>query len=429
MASPIELFVVPNIGLELEFFGDGFKSAATTKEQYYSQGKRDTKELLHYKVKSNDIPLFKGATEMTFTGGCAPLSGVTLPSAVRRMAGIPSTACHYTYIHPPTNLAREINWAMFHRKTVNKDDDLTLVENKWAIPLIAKLGGYVYLDKNLKIISVNALSLLNTSYDLRLSGPFNTQEIATKDIRTANRAHPLTMEYFHEVGFVASAWIRPGEKFRGHLASTQHHYNHGCFMFFRDDGSSVIYSIDPSGYVDPGGEASSLADAFNSSSTVKSYVRKNTGFVTNYRFSNEEELNQARMAIANVKCSRQKSDFLSSIGDQRTLIHHACKAECNVTTIIQLLNEDEVTNLVYQDEFGFIPLHYACRHAPKNVELISLLISQSPDSVFIRDNFDRCALHIACDSNASLQVIVAIMGADPLRDALHQKTKLLGRLP
>jgi len=436
MASPIELFVVPNLGLELEFFGEGFKSAfapcallkTNDKKHYSTPGKRETKVHLHYKVKSSDIPLFKGKTEMIFAGGCAPLSDVTLPSAVRRKAGIPASAFHYTYIHPPTNLAREIDWTLFNRKTVNIDADLK-VKNEWAIPLIAKLGGYVYLDKNLKIVSVNALSLLDTPYDLKLSGPFSTHEIATNDIRTAKRAHPLTMEYFHEVGFVASAWIRPGEKFRGHLASTQYHYDHGCFMFFREDGSSVIYSLDPSGYVDPGGEVSSLADAFNSSSKVKSFVRKNTGFVTNYKFSTVEELNQNRLAIANAKSVRQKSDFLHYVGDQRTLIHHACKAKCNVTTISELLNEYEVANLAYQDEFGFTPLHYACRHDPKNVELISLLIDRSPDSVFIRDDYDRCALHIACDSNASLEVIIALMGADPSRDALYQKTKLLGRLP
>jgi len=436
MASPIELFVVPNIGLQVEFFGEGFQSSFAkipvrkkpVAGKSNSPGKRGAKEQLQYRVQSTDVPHFKGVTERSFVGGCAPLSAVTLPSAVRRMAGIPSDACYYTFIHPPPDLARDIDWSKFDMATIDKDDELA-IKRYWAVPLIAMLGGYVYLDEDMKIVSVNALSLSQTPYDLKLSGPFAACDIPKKDMCAAKRVHPITMEYFHEVGIVASAWIRPGEKFRGHLATEDRHYNHGCFMFFRDDGSAIVYSLDPSGFVDPNGETSSLADAFQSSSKVKLFVKKNIGFVTNYKFSTEEELKQTRLAIANIENDRQKADYLHSVRDTRTLIHHACKARCDVATIRDLLDEDEVANLLYQDKLGFTPLHYVCRHSPQRDELVRLLIGRSPDSVFIRDHFDRCALHIACDGNASLEVIAALVDADPLRNVLYQKTKLLQRLP
>lgn len=435
MASPIELFVVPNIGLHVEFFGDGFQSffGKISVSKKLSPGKsnspRGVKEpLLEYRVQSTEVPHFIGFAERSFVGGCAPFSTVTLPSAVRRMAGIPPDACYYTFIHPPPDLARDIDWSKFDMASIDKDD--VRVKRYWAVPLIALLGGYVYLDEDLKIVSVNALSLSQTPYDLKLSGPFAPLDIAKREICAAKRAHPITMEYFHEVGIVASAWIRPGEKFRGHLATEDRYYDHGCFMFFRDDGSAIVYSLDPSGFVDPNGETSSLADAFQSSSKVKLFIKKNIGFVTNYKFSTEEQLKKTRLEIANIDNDRQKADYLHSMRDTRTLIHHACKARCDVATIRCLLDEDaEVANLLYQDELGFTPLHYVCRHDAQKGELVRLLIDRSPDSVFIRDHFDRCALHIACDSNASLEVIAALVDADPLRNVLYQKTKLLHRLP
>lgn len=441
MASPIELFVVPNIGLQVEFFGDGFQSnfgkiSASKKPlvagKSNSPGKRGAKkEQLQYRVQSSEVPHFNGVAKRSFVGGCAPLSTVTLPSAVRRMAGIPSNACYYTFIHPPPDLARDIDWSKFDMENFDKDEELA-IKRDWAVPLIALLGGYVYVDEDFKIVSVNALSLSQTPYDLKLSGPFAPLDVAKKELCAAKRAHPITMEYFHEVGIVASAWVRPKETFRGHLATEDHHYNHGCFMFFRDDGSAIIYSLDPSGFVDPNGETSSLADAFQSSSKVKLFIKKNIGFVTNYKFSTEEQLKQTRLAIASIENDSQKADYLHSVGDTRTLVHHACKARCDVATIRCLLDEDEedeVANLLYQDELGFTPLHYVCRHNPQKGELVRLLIDRSPDSVFIRDHFDRCALHIACDSNASLEVIAALVDADPLHNVLYQKTKLLQRLP
>ena len=63
-----------------------------------------------------------------------------------------------------------------------------------------------------------------------------------------------------------------------------------------------MYSLDPSGFVDPNGETSSLADALQSSSKVKLFI----GFVTNDIFSTQDQLKRTRLAIANIKNDRKK---------------------------------------------------------------------------------------------------------------------------
>ena len=155
-----------------------------------------------------------------------------------------------------------------------------------------------------------------------------------------------------------------------------------------DDGEAVVYVIDPSGQIDSSGDVSSLADVFQLSK-AKSGTSQHIDFIKNYKFTSKEERMHRREAIRNIKSSRQKYDFLHQMEDKATLIHEACKAGCETTTIESLLDEEELSNLGHGDDFGLTPLHYACQNQPNNLLLISMLLDKLPDAISIADQFGR----------------------------------------
>lgn len=231
MASPITIYTVPNCGLEIEFIGINPKSIHKTNVPAYS-GARSHKACFKYQIinKSEDIPLFnKKKTLHSFTGFCSPVNRVTLPLAVKRIVGVPKDADFFAAIHPPTGLASEIDWRSFNKTVSDKIDKTLKLKNKWAIPLISMLGGFVYFDSNFNVISINALSFLKTDYDFLLSGPLKPTDATRKEIQQSKRVQPLVLADFFEIGFSALAWIRPDEKFQ-HQVMTDHSYNHGGIM-------------------------------------------------------------------------------------------------------------------------------------------------------------------------------------------------------
>ena len=231
MASPITIYTVPNCGLEIKFIGLSPKSIHKTNTQSYS-GSRSHKACFKYQItnKPQDIPLFNETKPLhSFTGFCSPVNRVTLPLAVKRIVGVPKDAAFFAAVHPPSGLASEIDWRNFNR-TVSDDIDRTLErKNKWAIPLISMLGGFVYFDRDFNVLSINALSFLKTEYDFLLSGPFKPSDATRREIQHSNRVQPLVLAEFFEIGFSALAWIRPDEKFL-HQVMADPSYHHGGIM-------------------------------------------------------------------------------------------------------------------------------------------------------------------------------------------------------
>jgi hypothetical protein len=426
MASPITLYVVPNCGLELANAEESEKGFV----DYFICG-RDRKAPTKYRVGNiNEFPLANGKTNQKhYDGWMSPVNDLTLPRAIRRVAGVPDTARYFAYVHPPCGLAEDIGWDDFEMQPLCIDPWL-LDDNKWALPYISMLGGYAYFDGNYQLMCVNALSILPTEYELALSGPFSATETACRDVQDANRVHPLTLEFFFELGIVASASIGPNEKFHLKNMTEDYNYQHGAFIFFKDDGSSLTYVIEPSGYIDPSGDTSSLADAFQSS-RVKAHMTRNLGFVSKYTrtVSNISEIRiSITLILEDENIDRAKSRLIESLQDKQTLIHKACQAGFDSSAVEKLLDDDEVNNLAHQDSYGWIPLQYACRFQSTNISLIQMLISKFPGGAVIVDSFNRSALHIACDSHTSGEVIDSLIEADKESLNITRKTKVLQRL-
>ncbi len=387
MASPITLYVVPNCGLEIEWIGDDPKTVhkATSRRSYNAR----QEPAYQYRIinKSEDIPLLKekSISLQSFTGLCSPTHDVTLPSAIKKMAGIPKEASFYASIHAPSGLANEIDWRYFNMDSYEIDENIENT-NKWGIPCISILGGFIYFDKDYNIISINALSLSETAYDLQLSGPFKPSEAACAEILRFNRAHPVASKSFVELGIVATAWIRPNEKFQ-HQRLIDREYKNGGMVFICDDGSAVCYVIDRSGY-DPSGDVCSLADVFNLSRSKRRQA-STMNFMKKFEIETPEERKEKRTAIYHIRYPTQKEDFLHELGDRRTFIHQACRVGCDKDVIESHLDNTEISNLAYRDQFGMTALHYAVRHQPTNLPLIDLLIEKCPKAILVEDDFGR----------------------------------------
>ena len=439
MASPITLHIVPNSGLEVIL------------DSQYAKTKSESNNIaIKYTIKNkNEMPLLPDFQHEEFHGFMSPINRVTLPSAVMTISGIPLNANYFSFLHPPLKLATAIDWDYFKESNQNRVvDDLDIeitedctklhdvrkflkAENKWAMPLVSLLGGFAYFNEdfegNLQLLSVNVISLHKTKFDFRFSGPFEASTKAIDLIARWKRSQPLILDPFHEVGFVASAWIRPGETF--HCRSPivkMDSCPHGGILFYRDDGSAVIYMIESTGYIDQEGDTSPIADVFQTKQDY-SFLKCRVGFTENHCLSIDcAKLRNNIRAIAHHRTS-SRTDLTSSIDNERTLLHKAIYSQCS-DEIIQCLLHDEIENLIHQDKvYGWTPLMFACRYKPHDVELILALIGKSPESVSLKDKYDRSALHIACASMASEEVVKALI--DTSASVVFQQTRFMGNLP
>ena len=93
----------------------------------------------------------------------------------------------------------------------------------------------------------------------------------------------------------------------------------------------------------------------------------------------------------------------------KTILHKACHEACSKEDMVELLSIGGISNLSYQDEFGWNPLHYACRFSPSDCGLISLLTEKCAVAAMQLDLFGRYPLHILCDSNDTSKDAITVM--------------------
>lgn len=115
-----------------------------------------------------------------------------------------------------------------------------------------------------------------------------------------------------------------------------------------------------------------------------------------------------------------------------TLIHEACRAQCDKSTMEKLIKDVDSSMLKYPDRIGWLPLHYACCHCDtkdgnSDFELIELILSSYPEAVTTPDIFNRCPLHIALNSRASVEVVDLLLQYDRTQKAIKCSTAILKR--
>ena len=444
MASPITLYIIPDCGLQIKVEKDGISENNSSNIPYTIET-----------ALNDGLYLKNQNTNKEFKGTMSPIHFTTLPRKVKEGAGIPEKAKFFSFLHPPTKLANAIEWKEWERENDGKLEAMApsrqrakkgeTVSNPWAKSLISIIGAFVYFDEHKEVVSVNAISLRETIFDLRLSGPFDTREEAMKEVKRSNRGQPLLVNHFHEAGFVASAWIRPMELFQAMSpiqekeGQVMKDCRHGGLMFFRDDGSSIIYIIENSGYVDFEGNTSSLADAFQEkqeeicklsdlefssdlinleSEDKMNHVKEKINMA--YNFNGKDRMTFHRAGVRTLR---------ETLDDKKSLLHMAFRVKCSNEVIMSLL-EDESDNLLYQNPpYKWTPLHYACRFKIEEKPLILAMIKKCPESVSVKDKYNRTALHIACENcQVSPEILKALLDADK-ESSIFQQTKHLQRLP
>ena len=436
MANPIHLFIVPDIGLQISdplFRKSQFTCSSPDRIEYVITNMDHFSDIL-----KNDT-LTPQDSYPEIRGWMSPIADVTLPAEIRKLAGIPERAKRFAFMHPPIGFAQRLNWKKIDLEESVKRLNLTRGSwprnNTWGIAGAALLGAYVYFDENDFLIAVNAISLIETPYPLNFAGPFRPTEVAREELKRLERVIPITIGAFHEVSFASMAFTLPGEKFRSEFPINDFDKGKdGCFIFFKDNGEAVLYTVDPSGYVDPSGMVSDV------SSTIE-YITHNAlrlkefGLISydeaeiNLLEKHEKEL--YRLKIQDSLDILADDSFRKEFGLYENAVHIACRLNCDKATVERLLqyqtNKEEI--LLEQAFHRWMPLHYACRFSSRNAELIALLIDACPDAVIARDRHHRYPLHIALESGASADVIRLLLDANADDKAILTPTKRLLRLP
>lgn len=262
MASPQQIFLDPTTGLDIEFISefrdDGVEPDFSSKPIEYRLCNTDKFRLIDNAAKGRE-----------YRGVISPISKVTLPKAAKRNAGIDTNAVWYSYIHPPKDLAENIDWEQcaaeqkrhedISMKVITFSDETNELKNfnsprkqlhsRSSSPRssstvkdsdensalssyehLSIFGGFIYFDKSMNILSINIATLFKTDYVLNLAGPFPTPETVFEGCLASNRTQILPLEIFHEGGLVAVAWIRPNETFQSDPATEAHSTAHGKFQ-------------------------------------------------------------------------------------------------------------------------------------------------------------------------------------------------------
>lgn len=436
MANPIHLFIVPDIGLQISdtlFRKSQFTCSSPDRIEYVITNMDHFSDIL-----KNDTLIPQDSTP-EIRGWMSPIADVTLPPEIRKLAGIPERAKRFAFMHPPIGLAQRMNWNKVDLESSAKHLNLARgswpSNNRWGIAGAALLGAYVYFDDNDFLIAVNAISLIQTPYPLNFAGPFRPTEVAREELKRLERVIPITIGAFHEVSFVSMAFTLPGEKFRSQFPINSFDKGKdGCFIFFKDNGEAVLYTVDPTGYVDPSGMVSTI------SATIE-YITHNAlrlkefGLISydeaemNLLEKHEEEF--YRLKIQDSLDILSDDSFRKEFGRHENAVHIACRLNCDKATVERLLqyqaNSKQI--LLKQAFHRWTPLHYACRFSSRNAELIALLINACPEAVIAQDRHHRYPLHIALESCASTNVIRLLLDADPDNKAVLTPTKRLLRLP
>ena len=180
MASPLVIYVSPNMGLEIEIVN------FTDLEREFDP--RDNSAPRVYRI--TNLGMFTDflseqpeESTATYEGKLSPLFNVTLPPAAKEAAGIPLEARHFGFMHPPENLGRLVDWEKFiedrtefrdmyqssRESTTTQTHERSIIKevNQLDIANICILGAFVYFDENFDLLSVNALTFRETKYDLR----------------------------------------------------------------------------------------------------------------------------------------------------------------------------------------------------------------------------------------------------------------------
>jgi len=181
------------------------------------QGDAASKEGEHVAIAKSD------SFDEVISGSLSALAPLTLPVACHEAAGIPSGAKYWCFAYPVEALEEAL-------------EQINLADEMWAFFLL--IGGFVFFDGSLEVLSCNALTLVPSSFIMHFDGPHSPSPACLDALRKRGRMRDVTLDALESAGFAAFAWVNPSEAPGGQSLSRPEGddsgsatYVHGAFVY------------------------------------------------------------------------------------------------------------------------------------------------------------------------------------------------------
>ena len=181
------------------------------------QGDNASKEGEHVAIAKSD------SFDEVISGSLSALAPLTLPVACHEAAGIPSGAKYWCFAYPVEALEEAL-------------EQINLADEMWAFFLL--IGGFVFFDGSLEVLSCNALTLVPSSFIMHFDGPHSPSPACLDALRKRGRMRDVTLDALESAGFAAFAWVNPSEAPGGQSLSRPEGddsgsatYVHGAFVY------------------------------------------------------------------------------------------------------------------------------------------------------------------------------------------------------
>lgn len=215
----MDLFIEPDVGLLLEHTAG---ASAEHAGRFAVSGPPTKVAILRRAL---------GDEPSDLSGVISPLSEITLPTAVKRDAGIPAEATHFAFVYPLKKFKRN----EIARQAIN------LAENAWAFALL--IGAFAYFGECGRLLCVNALTIVPSPAVLHLVGPYKPRQHAELEMMRLGRLAHVTIDGLLAAGFQRFGWVHPGEAPGGLALSHAAACPHGGFLYEMSGGKSALFVL------------------------------------------------------------------------------------------------------------------------------------------------------------------------------------------
>jgi hypothetical protein len=223
----LDMFVMPGIALDLEVKYP--LNIEGTAGRFAVRGPPRKLAILKYVAQGID-------DDGEIDGVVSPTKPITLPTEVKREAGIPLDATSFAFVYPLSYFKRRL-----HR--------INLAKEPWGF--LHLLGGFAYFDEHRRLLGVNALTIVPQPNVLHLVGPYLPEGTSVDAMKSLGRMTDVVIEGLTDAGMQRFGWVHPGEPPGGHPLTLLDDFanDHGGFMFETAEGPQFfcIHPTEPDG--------------------------------------------------------------------------------------------------------------------------------------------------------------------------------------
>ena len=156
----------------------------------------------------------ENSTEEVQGARLGPLTNVTLDRSSRGRAGIPLEAEFYAFIYPHD--AQSGKAKALVNEVVGAASPDQHPANRQHDPashlMLFILGGFVYFDKDRRMLRINGLSFRQTEFRIFVDGPYDATPQVGATMTESGRLQPSAFMALLDAGVIERGWINPRER-------------------------------------------------------------------------------------------------------------------------------------------------------------------------------------------------------------------------